>query len=167
MDDCDWTTRIPTPGTIIKADGLTIQCHAQAGATLISGDLDRAIAALAPGAQILGLLGTLPKPPYALRIARDRALLCTNAPLPVEGWQSGYAVSAAEDLFLEITIRGPRASEVAAACLTSQTASPSAAVLFAGFGALVTRIQNGLSIRVPPPESAALWAHLHRLTQVL
>ncbi len=54
------------------------------GQTLVSGDLEAAIKALASGAPLLGLYELAPKGRHALRIARDRALLVTPAPLAAE-----------------------------------------------------------------------------------
>ena len=63
--------RPPTPHAR-RLDGL--------GQTLISGDLDAAIAGLAPGAPILGLYALAPESAHALRIGRTSALLVTPAP---------------------------------------------------------------------------------------
>lgn len=167
MAERDWITRAPLPGATRAADGITISCHLQDGATMVSGDLRAAIAALAPGAPLLGLLDPAPTGAYALRIARDRALICTDSPLMVSGWQGTFAASYADDLYLEIRITGPRAPEVVAACLTAPEGSPSTATYFAGIGALVAGLPDGVSLRVQTPDAAALWAHLAKLITVL
>jgi hypothetical protein len=167
MDDRHWTSRSPDAGATLEAPGLTIACAADGGAALISGDMDAAIAALAPGAPMLGLLDACPDGPHALRIARDRALLVTPAPLWRDGWQGTYAVSAADDLFLKLTITGPRAGEIGAACMSAARGSASASTLFAGHGALVVSVANGLCVRVQRPEAAALWAHCGKLVTSL
>ena len=167
MVERDWTTRAPDPGAALTADGITIICHGQDGATMVSGDLRAAIAALAPGAPMLGLGELLPPQPFALRIARDRALICTDSPLMVSGWQGTFAASYADDLYLEIRITGPRAPEVVAACLTAPEGSPSTATYFAGIGALVAGLPDGVSLRVQTPDAATLWAHLAKLITVL
>jgi len=167
MPERAWTTRTPEPGDRISAQGLEIICAAAAGAALISGDLEAAIAALAPGAPLLGLLERRPDGPFGLCIARDRALLCTADPLRAEGWQDGYAVSASDDLFLELTITGDRAEEIRSACMSAPPGSPSASTLFAAHGALVSALADGFSVRVQRPEAAAVWAHLHALSQSL
>ena len=167
MSERDWTTRTPEPGETIEAEGLTIRCEQPGGATLLSGDLDAAIAELAPGARVVGLLGELPALPHALRIARDRALLCTDAPLDIVGWHGTYASSSADDLFVELTITGRRAPEIQSACMSAEAGSPSAATLFSGHGALVAAVPGGLSLRVQRPEAAALWARLDALTRAL
>lgn len=168
MSERDWTTRTPQPGDWLNLDGLRIAVCRRAGATLVSGDLDAAIAALSPGAPLLGLLSELPEGPCALRIARDRALLCTAVPLEAEGWHGSYAASAADDAFAHVLITGPRWRDVQAACLAAPDPSPSAATRFAGFGALVATLPGGgLSVRVEAPHAAALWAQLVRLAGVL
>ncbi|MEC3861578.1 hypothetical protein VK792_09805 [Mesobacterium sp. TK19101] len=167
MVERDWASRMPDPGATLTGEGLLITCHRQAGATLVSGDLDAALAALAPGASMLGLLDPVPTVPFVLRIARDRALVCSDRPLGISGWHDSFAASSADDLYLEITVTGPRASEVVAACLSAPAGSPSTATLFAGIGALVAGLPDGVSLRVQTPDAAALWAHLARLIAVL
>jgi hypothetical protein len=167
MTERDWTTRTPDPGETVEAEGIVLRVEEPAGATLISGDLEAAVAALAPGAPMLGLLDDLPDGPFALRIARDRALLCTRAPLGVEGWHGSHAASAADDLFLIISVTGPRAPELRAACMSAEAGSPSAATLFAGQGALVSRAGDGIVVRVQRPEAAAVWATLTALVRTV
>ncbi|MCU4655241.1 hypothetical protein N8I71_20555 [Roseibacterium sp. SDUM158016] len=166
MDKRDWTGMTPAPGDRIEAEGLCITCLAPEGATLVSGDLDAAIAHLAPGRPMLGLLGPLPEQGgFALRIARDRALLCTASPLGVEGWREGFAASAADDLYLALSVAGPRAGVLRSACLSAEAGSPSAAALCVGTVALVAGEADGAGWRlwVPGPEAAAVWHRLGRL----
>lgn len=167
MGERDWVTRAPEPGETLAADGIAIRCRGRSGATLVSGDLDAAIADLAPSAPMLGLMDEAPTPPFALRIARDRALLCTQDPLSRMGWNGGFAASAADDLFSEIAIAGRRAPDIVAACMSGHSGSPSAATLFAGYGALVAGLADGVSVRIQAPDAAAVWAHLKKLTEVL
>lgn len=167
MVERDWTTRAPAPGATLTADGITITCHRQDGATMVSGDLGAAIAALVPGAPLLGLFDSVPAGAYALRIARDRALICADGPQTASGWQGTFAASYADDLYLEIRITGPRATEVVAACLTAPAGSPSTATNFGGIGALVAGLPDGVSLRVQTPDTAVLWAHLAKLITVL
>ena len=167
MTEREWITRTPVPGETIEAEGLTIRCEPPSGATLISGDLEAAIDALAPGAPMLGLLAPLTPLPHALRIARDRALICTAGPLAVEGWHARFAASAADDLFLVFTVTGHRAADIESACMSAEAGSPSAATLFAGHLALVARVSDGISVRVQHPEAAAVWARLEALSRAL
>jgi hypothetical protein len=61
------------------------------GPILISGDLNVAIAALAPGAPMLGLYALAPEGAHALRIGPTSALLITPAPLSImDGWREGW-----------------------------------------------------------------------------
>lgn len=168
MVERDWTTRTPDPGATLTAEGITITCLAPRGATMVSGDLGAAVAALAPGAPMLGLLDPVPNGAYALRVARDRALICTEAPLGISGWQGSFAASRADDLYAVVTVTGPRTGDIAAACLSAPAGSPSTATLFAGIGALVAGLsEGGLCLRVQHPDAAALWAHLAKLIEVL
>lgn len=167
MYDRIWTTRTPLPGETLQANGLTIRCEAAGGASLVSGDLDAAIRSLAPEAPVLGLLDDTPTGAYALRIARDRALLCTEAPLGLDGWRDGFAVSSADDLFLQIRITGDRAADLRSACMSGGRGSASTAILFAGQSALVVSVPEGICVRVQAPDAAALWAHLEKLRHAL
>jgi len=118
------------------------------------------------GAAVLGCGAPAPQGPHAIRVARDRAILVTPAPLSVQpGWHGSYALSLADDLFAAIILSGPRAEEVASACTATPLdgSSPSATTLFAGVGALVTRAGETLVIRVQTPDAAYLWSCLHRL----
>lgn len=164
-DDSDlWTTPTPLPGRTIEGEGLLITCLPPTGATLISGDLDAAIAALAPGAPLLGLLAPRPVAPFALRIARDRALLITPDVLDVApGWRERYALSPADDLYLCLAIEGARSAQLLSACLSASGGSPSAAVPFGGHACLVLARETGADVWVPRPEAAALWLRLSRL----
>lgn len=163
MDDRHWGIATPKPGSVRASRGLLVSCTADAGATLISGDLSAAIDALAPGAPMLGLLDDKPPGPHALRIARDRALLITEAPLRWEGWQDGYAASAADDLHLRITITGRRAAEIRSMFMSVESGSASCSTLFAGCVALVVSVEDGLCVRITQPKAAAVWAHLNRI----
>ena len=166
MDERNWTNMSPELGQRADFPGLTVTCAAPGGALMISGDLEAALATLAPGAPMLGCGAPAPQGPHAIRVARDRAILVTPAPLSVRpGWHGSYALSLADDLFVAIILSGPRAEEVASACTATPLdgSSPSATTLFAGVGALVTRAGETLVIRVQTPDAAYLWSCLHRL----
>ena len=66
---------------LIDRPRLTARRLGGLGQTLISGDLDAAVAGLAPAAPMLGLYALLPAGAHALRIGRTSALLVTPAPL--------------------------------------------------------------------------------------
>jgi hypothetical protein len=166
MDERIWTNTSPEPGQRADYPGLTVTCDAPVGAQMISGDLEAALAVLAPGAPVLGCGAPAPQGPHAIRVARDRAILVTPAPLVVQpGWHGSYALSLADDLYATIILSGPRADEIASACTATPLdgSSASAATLFAGVGALVTRRGGTLAVRVQWPEAASLWAALARL----
>ncbi len=145
----------PGPGMGVNPDS----CHQMLDKSL-------ALAALVPGAAVLGCGAPAPEGPHAIRVARDRAILVTPASLSVQpGWHGSYALSLADDLFAAIILSGPRAEEIASACTATPLdgSSPSATTLFAGVGALVTRAGETLVIRVQTPDAAYLWSCLHRL----
>ncbi|MFV0359207.1 hypothetical protein [Tropicimonas sp.] len=167
MPEHDWTTRTPEPGETLTAGAVTLFCRPPAGATLISGDLGAAIGTLAPAAPLLGLMERLPDGPFALRIARDRALLCAAAPPDTEGWQGSFATSAADDLYLQIGLHGPGHADIIAAGTGAPPGAPSAACLFAGTCALLAGDGQGARIWVERPDAAALWSHLARLARAL
>lgn len=168
MHERDWTCGTPMEGDAIAADGLRVNCLPSGGATLVSGNLVAAVEALAPAAPMLGLLAEIPHDgPYWMRIARDRALLCTTAPLHVEGWQDGFATSAADDLFVAFAVRGDRAGQLRDALVSAAPGSPSAATLILGHRAIAAAEAGGCRLWVERPEAAAFWSLLGRYCQAL
>ena len=113
---------------------------------LVGGRIDLAIAALAPGAEDLGLWQIARGEAQAIRIGRDKALIVTSRAVAVQpGWNpEGWSATAAESAFGVIDIAGPAlrdiVSEASAADIDS--GSRSAAVLFAGIPCLLTRIAH-------------------------
>ena len=112
------------------------------------GGIDRrryrqAVAALAPNAPEIGLLQIADAPRHVLRIARDKALLVTSAPIDMRfGWNaSGWSTTPADSMYRLFDLSGRAMRQV----LTEATASdldlgsPSAAILFAGVPALLYR----------------------------
>ncbi len=166
MDERAWTNRTPAPGDRIEGTGVTIGCVAPGGAVMISGDLDAALAALMPGAPLIGLGAGAPEGPFALRIARDRALVVTDAPLAATpGWHGSYAATPADDLYFCLVVEGEAAATIAA-CGTGaplDASSPSAMVLFAGTPCLVARGNGGFRIWVQRSDAAYLWSFMTRL----
>ena len=77
MRETDWTAARRAEGARVARPGFSARARTGHGQTLISGDLDAALAALAPGAPFVGLHGLAPDGPHALRIAPDKALLVT------------------------------------------------------------------------------------------
>ena len=91
MREMNWQSARRTDGMLIERPRLQARALSGRGSAMISGDIDAAIAAIAPGAPILGLYALAPESAHALGIARDRALLFTSAPLgAADGWREGW-----------------------------------------------------------------------------
>ncbi|WP_306152445.1 hypothetical protein [Roseovarius sp. MMSF_3281] len=166
MRERDWNNPCPVPGDRIEADGLVLRCLPSGGAVLISGDLETAMAALSKDAPMIGLLAELPeKGDFALRIARDRALLCTPEPLAIRvGWHDGYALSLADDLYIEIDISGDDDGTYLDSCMSAQGGSPSAMAVFAEKACLVARARDAVRVWVPRADAAEVWMRLRLLS---
>ncbi len=138
MKERDWTDRALAEGETMTVAGLTIHLAPAAPSCLISGDLEAAIAALAPGGRSIGLFQDRPLI-AAIRIARDRALLVGATGEP--GWHDGYAISPATGLYTCFQISGADVmdalTEGTGADLTAS--SPAASLQFAGITCLLTR----------------------------
>lgn len=168
MRERDWTNAAPEPGDLIEGAGIRVRCLAADGAAVVSSGLDAAIAALAPGAPMIGLLDTLPgSGPYALRIARDRALLCTPEPLgAAPGWHGDFALSAADDLYVPMQIEGDTDGTLLASCMSAPSGSRSAMALFAEKPCLVARAGGDIvRVWVPRRDTAEVWARLAVLSR--
>ncbi len=129
------------------------------GSTLVSGDIDAAVGALAPGAPILGLYALAPEGAHALRIARDRALLLTPTPLgAVDGWRESWCATSVDDGWATVDVSGLDAPLALAQGTSADLAanSPSAAVLFAGVRCLLARTEAGFRLHVEAPWLEAL-----------
>ena len=100
MREREWASPIPVSGDVMEGTGVRVICRDIGGASLISGDLDAGLAALAPDAPLLGLLGEMPQTgPAALRIGRDRAVLLWEEPRDdIHGWFGTYGVTPADYL---------------------------------------------------------------------
>jgi len=163
MRETNWAPARRPEGTLVVRPDFTAWARAAIGQTLISGDLDAALAALAPGAPRLGLYQLAPEGAHALRIARDRALLVTPAPLgAADGWRDGFCMTAVDDGWVAVEVEGERAAQVllqgTSADLTAS--SPSAALLFAGRRCLLARTAAGFRLHLERPWLEALLAWL-------
>jgi sarcosine oxidase gamma subunit len=159
MRETDWTPARRAEGARVARPGFSARARTGLGQTLISGDLDAALAALAPGAPFVGLHGLAPDGPHALRIAPDKALLVTPGPLgAAEGWREGWSASPVDDGWVALDVKGPDAPlvlmQATAADLTA--GSPSAALLFAGRRCLLARIEAGFRLHLERPWLEAL-----------
>jgi len=132
------------------------------GQTLISGDLDAAVADLAPGAPMLGLYALAPDGAHALRIGRHSALLVASAPFSVvEGWRDGWCATAVDDGWVAVEVSGEKADQTLMQATSADLAwgSPSAAILFFGFRGLLARTRSGFRVHVEAPwlETLLTW----------
>jgi len=163
MREMDWPPRLPLSSAIVERPDLHIAPLPPAGATLISGDLDAAVASLAVTAPRIGLGDTVGDPPFLLVIARDRACLISQFPLDVEpGWDPrGFAITPADDAWVFFEIAGTCAGEVVGeGCAAALgCGSPSTATMFAGHFALLTRRADGflLGVGASDAEAVARW----------
>jgi len=159
MRETDWPPARRAEGRILEKPRLTAQALAGRGATLLSGDLNRAVAALAPGAPMLGLYAPAPEGPHAVRIARDRALLVTREPLgAADGWREGWCATSLDDAWAALDVSGPDAALALMQGTAADLAggSPSAAVRFAGLRCLLLRTETGFRLHLEAPWLTAL-----------
>jgi hypothetical protein len=162
MREMEWPPARRNAGLLIDHQRLNARRLGGLGQTLISGDLDAAVGALAPDAPILGLYALAPEGAHALRIGRTSALLVTPAPLgAADGWRDGWCATSVDDGWAAVEISGadaPRAlMQATSADLTS--GSPSAAVLVFGLRGLLARTPCGLRVHVESPwlETLLTW----------
>jgi hypothetical protein len=133
------------------------------GQTLISGDIEAAVAALAPGALTLGLYALVPDGAHVLRIGRASALLVTPAPIEGrDGWRDGWCATSVDDGWAAVEVSGADAPDVLMQATSADLAagSPSAAVLAFGLRALLARTQAGFRVHVEAPWLETLLAWL-------
>ncbi|MBV8107250.1 MAG: hypothetical protein JO223_22035 [Hyphomicrobiales bacterium] len=162
MREMNWPPARGVEGTRIDRPRLMARALSGRGSALISGDLEAAIVALAPGAPILGLYALAPEGAYALRIARDRALLVTPAPLgAADGWREGWCATSVDEGWAAVDVAGPHGPFALAQGTSADLAggSPSAALLFAGLRCLLARTQTGFRLHVEAPwlEALLIW----------
>lgn len=130
---------------------LTARRLAGLGQTLISGEVDAAVASLAPGAPILGLYALAPESAHALRIGRRSALLVTPAALAVnDGWRDGWRATSVDDGWAAVEVSGDAAPQALMQATSADLASGSrsAAVLVFGLRGLLARTQAGFRVHV-------------------
>jgi hypothetical protein len=163
MREMLWRPVRPSSGLLINTPRLQAHALRGLGQTLISGDLDAALSALAAGAPMLGLYALASGGAYSLRIARDRALLVTSLPIEAAGgWRDGWCATSLDDAFAAIDVSGPDAPLALAQGTSADIAanSPSAAVRFAGLcDLLLMRTSTGFRIHLEAPwvETLLTW----------
>src|ERR1700675_1465561 len=112
MREMDWPPARGGAGLLIDRPRLAGRRLHAPGQTLISGNLEAAIAALAPGAPMLGLYALPPSSAHALLIARTSALLITPAPPDAaDGWRDGWCATSVDDAWAGVEILGAAAPQ--------------------------------------------------------
>ncbi len=162
--EIEWPAPEVVAGARIEKTNFAAAALAPQGFTLISGDLDAAIRALAPGAPKVGFAAEIGADAHALRIAREKALLATPAPLDADpGWRAeGFCASAADGAWTAFEISGPGAAHVIAqgTPVDPNAGSASAAALFAGRTALVSRSGDAFRLVVETAFREYYWEWL-------
>jgi hypothetical protein len=162
MRETRWPAARGRAGILIDRPRLHARALDGLGQTLISGDVETAVAALAPGAAMLGLYALTPKCAHALRIGRSSALLLTPAPLAVaDGWRDGWCATSVDDGWEAVEVLGADAPQALAEGTSADLAanSPSAAIVFFGLHALLARTASGFRLHLEAPwlETLLTW----------
>lgn len=161
MREMQWAPVRGGSELLIDRQRLAAQRLSGLGQTLISGDLDAAIADLAPGAPVLSLYALAPEGAHGLRIGRTSALLVTPSPLTVsEGWRDGWCATSVDDAWAAVEVSGEDASQSLMQATSADLASdsPSAAVMFFGLPGLLARTPAGFRVHVEASWLEALLA---------
>jgi hypothetical protein len=159
MRETNWSPARSPEGLLVTRPGFAVHGHSGLGQTLVSGDVEAALRALAPGAPLLGLHAFAPTTAHALRIARDRALIVTRAPIgAADGWRDGWCATSLDDAYAVLDIEGAGAGSVLMQGTTVDLAacSPSAALMFAGQRCLLARLAGGFRLHVERPRLEAM-----------
>jgi sarcosine oxidase gamma subunit len=159
-----WSPQPDWENARIERDGYSVRRALGLGQTLVSGEIDAAIAEFTPDAPEAGLWSVVKAEPFAVRIGRDRALLVSPAPLGVApGWRNGCAVTPCDDAYAILEISGVALREILAegTAVDIEAGSRSAAALFAGVTVFLYRIgPETARLHVEAPLAAYLWAWL-------
>jgi hypothetical protein len=162
MREMEWPPARGGGELLIDRRRLTAWRLGELGQTLISGDLEAAVAAIAPGAPMLGLYALAPEGAHGLRIGRASALLITPAPLSVvAGWRDGWCATSVDDGWAAVAVSGADAAHALMQATSADLASgsPSAAVLVFGLRGLLTRTPSGFRVHIESPwlETLLTW----------
>ena len=163
MREMEWPPARGGARLLIDRQRLKARRRGELGQTLISGDLDAAIATLAPGAPTLGLYALAPEGAHGLRIGRTSALLVTPAPLStLDGWRDGWCATSVDDGWAAVEVSGDDAPEalMQATSVDPASGSPSTAVLVFGLRGLLARTSSGFRVHVEAPWLETLLAWL-------
>jgi hypothetical protein len=149
--EMEWPPAHGDAAPLIDRQRLTARRLGGLGQTLVSGDLDAALAALAPGAPTLGLYALAPEGAHALRIGRTSALLVTPAPLAaLDGWRDGWCATSVDDGWAAVEVKGEDAGQSLMQATSADLASgsPSAATLVFGLRGLLVKTPAGFRVHV-------------------
>ena len=175
MREMEWPPARGGRELLIDRQRLTARRLGGLGQTLIAGDLDAAVAALAPAAPMLGLYALAPEGAHALRIGRTSALIVTPAPLIgrseerpsldglcVDGWRDGWCATSVDDGWAAVEVSGEDAAQALMQATSADLASgsPSAAVLVFGLRGLLARTPSGFRVHLESPWVETLLAWL-------
>jgi hypothetical protein len=166
MREKEWPPARGDAGLLIDRQRLTVRRLDGLGQTLISGDLDMGVAALASGAPMLGLYALAPESAHALRIGRTSAMLVTPAPLAVlDGWRDGWCATSIDDAWAAAEVSGEDASQALMQATSADIASgsPSAAVPIFGLRGLLARTPSGFRVHIESPWLETLLTWLDRV----
>jgi sarcosine oxidase gamma subunit len=160
-------TEVPDWATArLAAPGLEIRGVAGLEQLLVSGDLVAALRDLAEGAKPVGFHEVASGDPFAIRLARDRALIVSTREITASaGWrEGGYAATPVSGGYHVFDVSGPGIADLLgrATTLDPGAASPSATVGFAGIAAVVYRHESEDRLRVHVERGLApyLWQWL-------
>jgi hypothetical protein len=162
MREMEWPPARGGGELLIDRQRLAARRLSGLGQTLISGNLDAAIADLAPGAPMLGLYALAPNGAHGLRIGRTSALLITPAPIvAADGWRDGWCATSVDDGWAAVEISGEDAENALMQATSADLASgsPSAAVLIFGLRGVLVRTPSGFRLHVESPwlETLLTW----------
>jgi len=163
MRETRWPAARGRAGILIGRPRLQARALDGLGQTLISGDLDAAVAALAPGAPTLGLYALAPEEAHAMRIGRTSALLVTPTAIAApEGWRGGWCATSVDDGWTAVEVSGADAAQALMQAMSADLASgsPSAAVIVFGLRGLLARTEAGFRLHVEAPWLETLLAWL-------
>ncbi|RVD49794.1 MULTISPECIES: hypothetical protein [unclassified Mesorhizobium] len=156
-----WSVTPDWPAAAISAPGLAVRAVPGLSQLLVSGDLGAWARVSGLQADGVGALGTAQGARYAARLARDRLLVVSDTPLATDaGWHAeGFAVTAIDAGLQVFEADGPALDAFIARGATLDPAQPSAsaALSFAGIGAIVYRHDSKLRIHVDRGLAAYLW----------
>lgn len=136
---------------------------------LVAGNIAAATSALAPNLSRVGAWQMVSASDHVLRIARDKALVVTLAPIPFEtGWNAaGFSVTDASGAYGVIEIAGPALAEIIAeaSAVDIDARTRSAALLFAGIACLAARTAPDVArVYMEAGYMTYLWRWLERRT---